>query len=97
MRIGGSKDGSLVTVHVRPRSRPGLEVAGGQLVIRVGAAPVQGKATEEAGRELAAALGVPPSAVVLRSGERSRTKVFLVRGLGPDEVAARLEMAGLGG
>jgi uncharacterized protein YggU (UPF0235/DUF167 family) len=94
VKIGSSRDGALVTAVVRPRSRPGLEATDAGLVIGVAAAPVEGKATEEARRALAAALGVAPSTVSLRRGERSRTKVFLVLGLGSNEVKARLERFG---
>jgi uncharacterized protein len=83
-----------VRVRVRPRSRPGLVWQGGELLIRVAAAPVEGKATEEARRALAGALGLPSSGVHLRSGGRSRSKVFTVEGLTAEEVSARLRRAG---
>jgi uncharacterized protein len=79
--------GVLVEVRVRPRSRPGWQIAAGALVIRVAGAPVDGVATEEARRALAKALGVAPSRVSLQRGERSRTKVFAAAGV--DEEAAR--------
>jgi uncharacterized protein len=50
-------------------------------VIRVAAAPEKGRATEEARRGLAAALGVPPASVSLRSGKTARRKIFEVSGL----------------
>jgi uncharacterized protein YggU (UPF0235/DUF167 family) len=87
--MAGSPE-ALVTVQVVPRSRPSVEVADDGIVLRVSAPPVDGRATEEARRSLAEALGVPPSAVTLRTGRRARTKVFAVRGLSPDEVSARL-------
>jgi uncharacterized protein len=87
--MGGSPE-ALVTVRVVPRSRPGVEVTNDGIVVRVSAPPVEGRATEAARRLLAEALGVPPSAVTLRTGPRARTKVFAVRGLSPDEVGARL-------
>jgi len=46
------------------------------IVVRVRAAPEGGRATEEAKKALAAALGVPPSTVTLRRGQRSRKKLF---------------------
>jgi uncharacterized protein YggU (UPF0235/DUF167 family) len=67
-----------------------VEAASGAIVIRVRAAPEGGRATAEASRALAAALGVPPSAVVLRRGRRSREKVFEVAGLTGDEALQRL-------
>jgi uncharacterized protein len=85
------RDGSvLVAVRVRPRARPGLEVTDGGLVIRVAAVPEKGRATEEARRALASALGVAPSAVTLRSGAAARRKTFLVEGLSTTEARARL-------
>ena len=80
-----------LSVRVTPRSsRPGVEVAQAGVVVRVASAPVEGAATEEARRLIAAALGVPASAVSLRSGARSRAKVFVVRGLERDEMVRRL-------
>jgi uncharacterized protein len=69
------------TVRVVPRSgRTAVEEGSdGSLTIRVRAAPEQGRATLEAARALASWLRVPPSAVTLRTGARSRTKVFDVR------------------
>jgi uncharacterized protein YggU (UPF0235/DUF167 family) len=91
MEIRSSKEGALVPAQVRPRSHPGVEVAEGRLVIRVAAAPVGGKATDEARRALAEALRVAPSRVTLLTGARSRTKLFLVSGLNAQSVSARLE------
>ena len=67
-----------------------LRVEEESVLISVGAPPLEGRATDEARRTLAKALGLPPSAVVLHSGARSRQKVFLVLGLGPEETARRL-------
>jgi uncharacterized protein YggU (UPF0235/DUF167 family) len=80
-----------VSVRVTPRSgRSGVEVAGGAVTIRVQAPPDGGRATQEARRVLADALGVAPSGVVLRSGARSRQKVFDVRGMTSEEALRRL-------
>lgn len=49
---------------------------GKALVIEVKAPAVDGAATEAARRALAKALGVPISCVSLRSGQRSRDKLF---------------------
>jgi len=85
------RDGAvLVSVRVRPRSRPRLEVTDGGLVVRVAAAPEKGRATEEARRALAAALGVAHAAVELRSGATARRKTFLVAGLSAVDARARL-------
>jgi uncharacterized protein YggU (UPF0235/DUF167 family) len=91
------RDGAvLVAVRVRPRAQPGLELTDGGLVIRVAAVPEKGRATEEARRALAAALGLAPSAVTLRSGAAARRKTFLVRGPTATEARARLLAAAAG-
>lgn len=80
-----------VTVRVVPRSaRTSVEVGPEGVRVRVRAAPERGRATEEARAALAAAAGVPPSAVRLVAGATSRTKVFEIEGLGPEELRRRL-------
>jgi uncharacterized protein YggU (UPF0235/DUF167 family) len=80
-----------ITVRVTPRSGR-TEVTAGPtgVVVRVRAAPEDGNATAEAATALAVALGVPKTAVRLRSGARSRVKVFAVAGLAPGEPERRL-------
>ena len=82
-----------ITVRVTPRAgRTAVERGpGGEVLVRVRAAPAEGAATAEAARALAAALGVPPTTVRLRTGTRSRTKVFDVRGLSSEGLAERLQ------
>jgi uncharacterized protein len=80
-----------ITVRVAPRSgRTAVDAGPDGVVVRVRAAPEAGKATEEAARALAAALGVPRARVRLRSGARSRTKAFDVEGLSIEEMDRRL-------
>lgn len=82
---------ATISVRVTPRSsRPGVEVRAGRVVVRVAAPPVDGRATEEARRLLAAALDVPRSSVRLRSGVVSRDKVFEVDGVSDAEAGRRL-------
>lgn len=75
---------TTVAVRVKPgsaRAAVGGRVEGPYgpaLVIAVHAPPVGGQATEAARRALAGALGVPASAVTLRSGRSSRDKLFAV-------------------
>jgi len=81
----------VVTVRVTPRSRrTGVEVSDTGVVVRVRAAPEGGRATEEARKALAGALGLPASAVTLLGGATSRTKRFEVSGLTTREVEVRL-------
>ena len=79
-------------VKVIPRARRD-EIAGvrdGCLLVRLRAAPVDGRANEALRRLIAARLGLRPSAVELVRGERSRQKTVRVAGLAPDEVLRRL-------
>jgi uncharacterized protein YggU (UPF0235/DUF167 family) len=74
-----------IAIRVRPRSDR-TEVGGshdGSLVVRVREPAVDGRANEAAMRALAAALGVPRSALLLVSGGRARTKVVEVAGADP--------------
>ena len=71
-------DVATLTVRVVPRSsRPGAERRGSDVRVRVGSSAEEGRATEEARRLLAGALGVARSALTLRTGGRSRTKTNL--------------------
>jgi uncharacterized protein YggU (UPF0235/DUF167 family) len=67
---------------VTPRSaRPGVGPGRDGPEIRVRAAPEAGRANAEAARALAIAVGVPPTAVSLVRGGRSRVKTFAVEGV----------------
>jgi uncharacterized protein YggU (UPF0235/DUF167 family) len=86
-----------VAVRVRPgagRTRVAGRYDGPHgpaLIVAVGAAAVDGKATEAVRRALADALGVRPRAVTLKLGATSRDKVFTVSGEAVSgEVSARL-------
>jgi uncharacterized protein len=84
-------DVATVTVRVVPRSpRAEAERRDDGVVLRVRSPAEGGRATEEARRLLAEALGVSPSAVTLRTGARSRTKMFEIEGLSGVELAARV-------
>ena len=81
----------LVTVRVVPKAgRASVVLDDRGIVVRVRAAPEGGRATEEARRAFAEALGVPGSAVALHRGTRSRVKVFEVAGYGQAEAEMRL-------
>ena len=85
-----------ITIRVKPGSaHPG--VGGdhaGALVVRVSARAVQGKATEAALAEVAAAFGVRRSAVTLVSGATSRTKIVDISAGDPGMLADLLARPG---
>jgi uncharacterized protein (TIGR00251 family) len=81
--IQATADGVVLAVRLTPRaSRNEVQgLAEDGLRIRLQAPPVDGKANEALRRFLADELDVAPSQVVLLSGESSRHKRVLVRGL----------------
>ena len=84
-------DGRLtLTLHIQPGAKK-TEFAGlhgDALKIRLAAPPVDGKANEALIKFVAETLGLPKSAVSLKSGHTSRRKVLEVCGAKPEAVAA---------
>jgi uncharacterized protein YggU (UPF0235/DUF167 family) len=80
-------------VQVRPRSSREL-IRGwndeGFLEVLVTAPPVGGEANRACSLQLARALGVPPSRVVLQKGHGAKRKKFRIEGVGREEAQARL-------
>jgi uncharacterized protein (TIGR00251 family) len=78
------------------RAQPGARRDGiqgehaGALKVAVSAAPEQGKANKAIIEVLRKALGVKRSQIELLSGDTSRDKRFLVRGLSREELESRL-------
>ena len=62
----------------------------GELVLRLTAPAVQGKANRAAVEFLARFVGVPRSAVLLERGESSRHKIFQIVGLGNSDLERKL-------
>ena len=73
----------VLNVRAQPRSsRSGVDgVVGDAVKVRIRCAPVDGKANKELVETLAEAFGVPKSSVVFKSGETSKTKRILLRGV----------------
>ena len=81
--ITASSDGVVVDVRVIPRAGRS-QIAGtrdGALLVRLGAAPVDGAANEELVAILAGAFRVPRRNITLIAGERSRSKRVRVIGV----------------
>ena len=62
-----------------------------QLKIAVQAPPLEGRANAALVAFLAETFGLPKNAVELMTGESSRSKVFLLRGIKLDEAESKLE------
>lgn len=86
-------EGAVVSVRAQPGGRKNavLGERGGALRISVTAAPERGKANLAIARVLAEALGCRPSEVEILAGETAREKRFLVRGISPADLLARLD------
>ncbi|HUH06504.1 MAG TPA: DUF167 domain-containing protein [Egibacteraceae bacterium] len=88
-------EGALLLVRLVPRASS-TKLAGmdaDRVKLRVSAPPVDGRANAEALEHLGHVLGVRARDVVLISGERSRSKTVLVRGVTREAVLRRLNGA----
>ena len=76
-------EGVILNVRAQPRSsRSGIDgLIGDAVKVRIRCAPVDGKANKELVETLAEAFDLPKSAVQFKSGETSKTKRILLRGL----------------
>lgn len=81
-------EGVVINVRAAPRSsRAGLDgVVGDALKVRVRSAPVDGRANKELIEVVADAFGLAKSSVSFKSGETSKTKRLLLRGISSEAV-----------
>ena len=87
-------DGIVLNVRAQPRSsRPGLDgLMGDALKVRIKSAPVDGKANKELVETLADEFGLSKSRVEFKSGETSKSKRILLKGI---DVSAVMKKLGL--
>ena len=87
-----ASDGAILNVKVVARSSANkiAGVAGDSLKIRVTAPPVDGKANKAVTETVAAALGIPKTAVTVDHGARGKNKKLRISGLNADEAGRRL-------
>jgi uncharacterized protein (TIGR00251 family) len=90
--ISATPDGAMLHIRVVPRaSRSGVAgTRGDAILVRLNAPPVEGAANDELVSYLADLLDVPKRAVVIVSGERSRSKIVRVTGVDADTCRTRL-------
>ncbi len=88
-----TQEGVILNVRAQPRSsRAGIDgLVGDAVKVRVRCAPVDGKANKELIETLADEFGVAKSCVVFKSGETSKQKRILLRGVTAAAVDARLK------
>ena len=93
--VSQHKDGSVVSVTVTPRaSRNGITLDSDGIVrVRLTAPPVDGAANASLLKYLASTLDVPRSRLVIVTGEQSRQKRVLVRGMSQDSLCTIFSQA----
>ena len=92
--LSETPEGVILNVRAQPRSsRSGIDgLLGDAVKVRIKCAPVDGKANKELVETLADIFGLPKSAVVFKSGETSKTKRILLRGVTAAQVRCRCEV-----
>lgn len=78
-----SPEGVIINVKAQPRSsKAGIDGLLGEAVkVKIRCAPVDGKANKELVETLADVFDLPKSSVVFKSGETSKTKRLLLKGV----------------
>ena len=96
--LSETPDGVVISVRAQPRSsRAEIDSLMGDAVkVRIRCAPVDGKANKELIETLADEFALAKSAVVFKSGETSKQKRILLRGISAAQAEERLK-AVLGG
>ena len=92
--LSETPEGVILNVRAQPRSsRSGIDGLIGEAVkVRIRCAPVDGKANKELVETLAEAFDLPKSAVEFKSGETSKAKRILLRGITAGQVRCRCEV-----
>ena len=87
-------EGTILNVKAQPRSsKAGVDgLLGDAVKVKIKCAPVDGKANKELIETLADAFDLPRSAVEFKSGETSKTKRILLRGLTAAQVSSKFKV-----
>ena len=93
--LSETPEGVILNVKAQPRSsKAGVDgLIGDAVKVRIRCAPVDGKANKEFVETLADAFGLPKSGVIFKSGETSKQKRILLRGV---SAAAAMKAVGCG-
>lgn len=91
-----TQEGVILNVRAQPRSsRAGIDgLLGDAVKVRIRCAPVDGKANKELVETLAEEFDLPKSSVIFKSGETSKQKRILLRGISAATVAERIDVKG---
>ena len=93
--LSETPEGVVISVRAQPRSsRAGIDsLVGDAVKVRIRCAPVDGKANKELVETLADEFALAKSAVVFKSGETSKQKRILLRGISAAQARAVLSAA----
>lgn len=85
-------NGTVISVKAQPRSsKSGIDgLLGDSVKVRIKCAPVDGKANKELVETLADEFGIAKSRVEFKSGETSKRKMILLRGVSAADVRRRI-------
>ncbi len=88
-----SKKGVLIDLHVQPRASRNCIAGlyGDRLKVSVKAPPVDSKANEACRTLLAKALKIPKARIILKAGQTSRHKTFLIDNGAIKKILPRLD------
>lgn len=97
MWIRESSNGTILVCRIHPNARKDSldPPRDDRLVIHLNAPAVEGKANKALIKFLSERLDLAKTRISIRMGEKGRTKVLLLSGVGPDEVKKRLGITGL--
>ena len=86
-------EGVVLSVRAQPRSsKAGIDgIMGDDIKVRVRCAPVDGKANKELLETLADEFGIAKSSVAFKSGETSKRKRILLRGVSVEAVRQKIQ------
>lgn len=90
--IQAHPDGATLAVRAQPGAKKNavLGTQAGALKVAVTAPPEDGRANEALVEVLKEYFGVKRSQIELMSGRTNRNKVFLIRGVTPEQLTAKL-------
>ncbi len=93
--LHGRPEGVLLDLHVQPRASRNevVGVQGDALKVRLTSPPVDGAANRLCIDFFSGLIGVPKKDVLLVSGDRSRRKRLLLRGVGEERVLQAISNA----
>jgi uncharacterized protein (TIGR00251 family) len=93
VEIASHSAGAVIKIKAHPGARrQGLSgIHDGALKIDVNSAPEKGKANKEIRKILAGVFGLRQAELELLSGETSQLKKILLKGIAPEEAAAKIQ------